>query len=87
MFLVLLMVLTTGCFAKDPLSGPIPKCDELLSKQRKPYVEMAYKRCDEARTMMEKLNSVGCGIKDKHLQCLAISASSQPITLESEKKQ
>jgi hypothetical protein len=38
------------------------------------YVELAKQRCDQARTMEEKMKSVGCVIKDKSNHCKRLSA-------------
>jgi hypothetical protein len=67
--ITLLLLLITACSPKDPLDGPIPDCKELLSQEKKVYVSLASERCDQARTMQEKMNSVGCVIKDKLQQC------------------
>ncbi len=64
-----LVLLITACSPNDPLDGPVPECKELLSPERKDYVELGSQQCDQARTMQEKMNSVGCVIKDKWQQC------------------
>jgi hypothetical protein len=69
MAITLLILLITACSPKDPLDGPIPECKELLSQEKKGYVDLATERCDQARTMQEKMSSVGCVIKDKWQQC------------------
>ena len=73
MAITLLILLITACSPKDPLDGPIPECQELLSPERKAYVELGAHQCDQARTMQEKMNSVGCGIKDKWQHCKTMS--------------
>jgi hypothetical protein len=67
--LSLLFLLITACSQKDPLDGPIPECVELLSQEKKAYVDQATERCDQARTMDEKLKSVGCTIREKLSAC------------------
>ncbi len=66
---VYLLLSLSACSPKDPLDGPIPDCKELLSQEKKGYVDLATERCDQARSMQEKMNSIGCGIKDKWQQC------------------
>lgn len=64
-----LFLLVTACSPKDPLDGPIPECVELLSQEKKSYLDQATERCDQARTMDEKLKSVGCTIREKSNAC------------------
>lgn len=65
----LLTLIACSPQSSDPLDGPIPECKELLSPARKAYVALATQRCDQARTMNEKFNSVGCGVREKWLRC------------------
>jgi hypothetical protein len=66
---VLILLLVAACSQKDDLDGPIPKCKELLSKEGKPYVELAKQRCDAARTFNEKMNNVGCQVLNEWSGC------------------
>jgi len=68
---VFFLLLVSACSPKpsDPLDGPIPECKELLSPERKDYVDLATQRCDQARTINEKMNSVGCGVREAWLRC------------------
>ena len=71
-----------GCSSKDPLAGPIPECEELLSIERNDYVRFANESCDQARSFEEKMKSPGCGIKNKWLLCRSIKSSMQPIKVK-----
>ncbi len=66
---VALFVLFMSACSKDPLDGAIPECPELLSKERQAYVDEGRKRCEQARTIEEKMKSVGCGIREKFNRC------------------
>lgn len=67
--ITLLILLITACSPKDPLDGPIPECKELLSQEKKGYVDLATERCEQAKTVDAKLKSVGCGIREKLNGC------------------
>ena len=66
--IALFILLVSGC-SKDILDGPIPDCPELLSPGRKAYVDEGMKRCEQARTMEERMKSVGCVVHDNFFRC------------------
>ena len=66
--IALFILLVSGC-SKDALDGPIPDCPEILSQERQAYVEEGKKRCDQARTIEERMKSVGCVVREKFMRC------------------